>query len=128
MVDILLFIPRLVWDILVLIWGVISTLGEALIRFVAPHGEPFVVYVGFVIWLLLVILLRKEFGGIAKAMLYVTLCLIAAMIMYAINPWGLAITILAAVLAGVGILSDKNWVYPLLGVMWVAMIIYKVMA
>ena len=85
------------------------------------------VLIGVAVWLILSIALRKEFGGIIKAMVNLFFALAVGLLMWALNPIGLVITLVVACLVGFGVLEGKSCVYMMLGLMWAGMIVYSVM-
>ncbi len=134
MTDILLFVPRIIWEILQLVWKGILALWDLVCRLFGvinpAEGGPdgWIKFIGILLWVILAISLRKHFGGILKSMLYMALSVIAGIIMFAINPIGLLITLVVSALVGFGAIYQSNTVYLLLGLMWAGMLIYKVMA
>ena len=133
--DIFLFIPRLVRDIALMIWGAITAVWDLICRLFGvidpTQGGPdgWIKFIGIIVWIVLATSLRKEFGGILKSMFYMALAVIAALLMWALNPIGLIITLVLIGLIGFGVIHEhQSWVYMVLGLMWAIIILTKVMA
>ena len=131
MLDVLLFIPRLIIDIFVLIWNIIVFVWEFLVwcitAFLPVETGNWGVLIGVSIWLILSFILRKEFGGFLKSLLLIFVSLLVGFFMWKLNPIGLVITLLIAVLVGFQVIKGTRFVYIFLGFMWAGMIVYAVM-
>jgi len=133
MTDVLLFIPRLLKDVALLIWSVISHVFELISRIVGvflPTGAPDSIYtfIGFIVLIVLSFAMRKQFGGFLRAMLALIIAFAVGYLMVSINPIGAIITFILALLVGFNILKGKHSMIMLISLMWAGMLIYKVVA
>ncbi len=131
LVDILLFIPRLVWELLCGIWSVLSFIGLAIWGVISeflPQGAgeswwPFVILVGVII---LAIFLRSSFGGFFKALGAIVGAAAVITIMFLINPWYAGVNILVAVLVACDKIRMNNWSMMAMTAIWAILIIVKI--
>ena len=133
MEDVLLFIPRLIKDIAIFIWGIITDIASLVSRvfdcfFPISTINNLYSYVGFLVILIVAFVMRKQLGGFFRALLALIIIIFVGVVMVAINPIGAIITFGISILVGFNILKAKNFLYVLMGLMWTGMLIYKVMA
>ncbi len=132
-IDILLLIPRLIWEIVLAIWSVIKFIGRAAEAFfgeLMPYGSnaswlPFISVVGIII---LSFILRKNFGGFFKALGSVLAALLVLFVMYNISPLFMVVNLLVAILIGLGIIKGKGGelAYMAIGIIWLILIFLKI--
>ena len=129
--DVLLFIPRLIWDILKTIWSVIKFIGEFLYHLIPirlPDGSEhsWIFFIAMIVITLFAFWGRYTFGGFIKSFLTIIGCIALCLVLYAISPIGTIITIVVSLLIGYGKITPTKTVYTLLGLMWTGLLIYAV--
>ncbi len=132
MLDIILFIPRLLWDIIIFLWKGVCFLWELISNFFVemlpiegtPHAEYYILFL--VVWFGLAILLRKNMGGFFPALFKILGCLLGGILLYALSPIGLVITIIYSVLVGGGVVKDRPWMAISFALAWIVLIAIRI--
>ena len=130
MLDILLYIPRLLWGLIKLIWGVLSEVLYMVLEFLkelVPMTQNFWAYLGFaIVWFGMAFVLRKEWGGFFAALFKLLGCLLGGLLLYALSPIGLVLTIIYAILVGGGLVQDRPWMSTVFGLAWVVLVAIRI--
>ena len=133
-----IFFIDLVIEILQIIWNCISFV----LRFILKIFEVFIPkeflsgnfasedawlsFLGIVAIFGLSFALRKQFNGFFRAFFSLIVIMIAGSIMWKINPIGLCITAIFALLAGFNAIKLNRWIILGLAIMWLVMLVTAV--
>ena len=132
--DIVLFIPRLLKDIALFIWGIVAFIGEFLVKVVTSffpsttNPEFWPILLGLVGIVILAMMFRSATGSsfVKSFFTILGICILVGVV-YHVSPIGAIVTGIVSLLVGFGLIQAKNHVYMGLGLMWIVILALKVM-